>query len=47
MGGAQAVILDRNCLTRGGREKVIGRTKHEIMHAIGFLHEMNRWDLIT
>ena len=42
-GGPQPINLDRNCLTIGGRRKAVGRAKHEIMHAIGFLHEMNRW----
>ena len=43
-GGAQAVILGNSCLTRGSEEKIVGRVQHEILHAVGSLHEMNRPD---
>ena len=43
-GGAQAVILGHSCLTRGSEEKIVGRVQHEILHAVGSLHEMNRPD---
>ena len=40
--GAQNVYLGRDCLTSGTEEKIIGRVQHEILHAVGSLHEMNR-----
>ena len=43
-GGAQAVILGRSCLTTGTEEEIVGRILHEILHAVGSLHEMNRPD---
>ena len=44
VGGAQAVTLGRACLTTGTEEEILGRVQHEILHAVGFLHEMNRPD---
>ena len=44
VGGDQAVILGRSCLTRGTEEEIVARVQHEILHAVGALHEMNRPD---
>ena len=44
VGGAQAVVLGRSCLTRGTEEEIVARVQHEILHAVGALHEMNRPD---
>ena len=44
MGGAQAVTLGNSCLTSGTEEEIVGRIQHEILHAVGSLHEMNRPD---
>ena len=44
VGGAQAVELGHKCLTRGTEEEIVGRIQHEILHAVGSLHEMNRPD---
>ena len=44
MGGAQAVTLGNSCLTKKPQEAIIGRILHEILHAVGSLHEMNRPD---
>ena len=44
VGGAQAVTLGNSCLTTGTEEEIVGRIQHEILHAVGSLHEMNRPD---
>ena len=44
MGGAQAVTLGNSCLTTGTEEEIVGRIQHEILHAVGSLHEMKRPD---
>ena len=46
VGGAQPVTLGRKCLTSGPQENIIGRIQHEILHAVGFHHEMNRFSNI-
>ena len=47
VGGAQPIILGRgsdSCLTTGTEDQIVGRIQHEILHAVGSLHEMNRPD---
>ena len=44
VGGIQAVTLGRACLTKKPQEEIVGRAQHEILHAVGSLHEMNRPD---
>ena len=44
VGGAQAVTLGNSCLTTGTEDQIVGRIQHEILHAVGSLHEMNRPD---
>ena len=43
-GGAQAVTLGSKCLTTQPQREIVGRVQHEILHAVGSLHEMNRPD---
>ena len=40
-GGRQEVLLGRDCFSRGEQE-ALSKIRHEMLHAIGFLHEMNR-----
>ena len=40
-GGRQEVWLGRDCFSKGD-QNALGKIRHEILHAIGFLHEMNR-----
>ena len=40
-GGRQEVLLGRDCFSRGN-QNALGKIRHELLHAIGFLHEMNR-----
>ena len=45
VGGAQAVVLGRACLTKGTEEEIVGRIQHEILHAVGGLsREIRRSD---
>ena len=40
-GGPQPVYLGRDCFSYGD-DLALYHARHEILHAIGFLHEMNR-----
>ena len=40
-GGPQSVYLGRDCFSYGD-DLALYHARHEILHAIGFLHEMNR-----
>ena len=44
-GGAQFITLSSDCWTRGD-DQARRNIKHEILHAVGFLHEMNRFILV-
>ena len=41
-GGEQEVILGRDCFKHGA-EIAAKNVRHELLHALGFLHEMHRF----
>ena len=44
-GGKQEVILGRDCFSQGD-QTAAKNIRHELLHALGFLHEMNRFLLV-